>query len=354
MNKVGSYYHPRDIERWLGLDRSIDVPEEQARLNEATKKRTPLVLYGKGKACAKLKMAAIEALNVELKEKTFETAELFTKPNINTEPLKDTNKDEKDDNTPEYTLELSSAGFALEDLFKKQPEQLPDKDSVVSNEIHEEKETLPKLPDGFVVLGSMPGAKCFTEVKDVCAVMPAAVLVPSPRPDLLDVIKSLRRERALAAVPLVVLGDCDAAACHAVGADECLPELDFTAVERIRLRAARMRELWNEANKDDLTGLYKRDFLKNYLTDQERRYRETGVSFSVMMADLDHFKQVNDTYGHPAGDAVLIAFGEFLRNSLRAGDIATRYGGEEFVVGFARTDVKEAAAIAERLCRIWR
>ena len=67
------------------------------------------------------------------------------------------------------------------------------------------------------------------------------------------------------------------------------------------------------------------------------------------MADLDHFKHVNDRYGHEAGDKVLASFGELLRQRTRATDIAARFGGEEFVVLMPATDLANAIAIAERI-----
>ena len=67
------------------------------------------------------------------------------------------------------------------------------------------------------------------------------------------------------------------------------------------------------------------------------------------MADLDHFKRVNDTYGHEAGDKVLAAFSDLLRRCTRATDVVARFGGEEFVVLMPATDLAQASAIAERI-----
>lgn len=69
---------------------------------------------------------------------------------------------------------------------------------------------------------------------------------------------------------------------------------------------------------------------------------------AAFMADLDHFKQVNDEYGHQAGDNVLAAFGQLLREQTRATDILARFGGEEFVVLLPHTGMAQAVAIAER------
>jgi len=69
----------------------------------------------------------------------------------------------------------------------------------------------------------------------------------------------------------------------------------------------------------------------------------------LVLLDLDHFKRINDTLGHPAGDQVLRAFADCLRSSLRAGDVADRWGGEEFLVILPLTDLDGALAIAERI-----
>ena len=71
----------------------------------------------------------------------------------------------------------------------------------------------------------------------------------------------------------------------------------------------------------------------------------------MLLLDIDHFKRVNDSYGHPAGDLVLCAFADRLRAELRAADIAGRWGGEEFLVIMPRTDLDGALEVAERLRR---
>ncbi|MFC4161317.1 GGDEF domain-containing protein [Chitinimonas lacunae] len=90
--------------------------------------------------------------------------------------------------------------------------------------------------------------------------------------------------------------------------------------------------LFNEATHDPLTGLYNRRHLDAALLEAEQRARRQGRPLGLMMLDLDHFKQINDRFGHDAGDAVLRAFASRLRHQLRPGDVACRYGGEEFTV----------------------
>ena len=100
---------------------------------------------------------------------------------------------------------------------------------------------------------------------------------------------------------------------------------------------------------DPLTGIGNRRRLEQALATEVNRAERTGGSLSAFIADLDHFKRINDRYGHEAGDKVLAAFGEVLRRRTRATDIAARFGGEEFVVLMPATDLANAIAIAERI-----
>jgi diguanylate cyclase (GGDEF)-like protein len=98
-----------------------------------------------------------------------------------------------------------------------------------------------------------------------------------------------------------------------------------------------------------LTGLYNRRHLEEELTRHHRDARRHNDPLCVLLLDIDHFKHVNDTYGHPAGDVVLSAFAHRLRDQLRGGDIAGRWGGEEFLVLLPRTDLAGAMVVAERI-----
>jgi diguanylate cyclase (GGDEF)-like protein len=100
---------------------------------------------------------------------------------------------------------------------------------------------------------------------------------------------------------------------------------------------------------DPLTGVGNRRRLEQALAAEISRANGTGTRLCAIMADLDHFKRVNDTYGHVAGDSVLTAFGDLLRRHTRAIDIVARFGGEEFVVLTPNTDLENAVAIANRI-----
>lgn len=100
---------------------------------------------------------------------------------------------------------------------------------------------------------------------------------------------------------------------------------------------------------DQLTGLYNRRYLASHLSAMFDRANWTGRPLATMILDIDHFKQINDTYGHDAGDKVLKEFADCVSSSVRGIDLACRYGGEEFLVAMPDTDMSFAEIIAERL-----
>ena len=104
------------------------------------------------------------------------------------------------------------------------------------------------------------------------------------------------------------------------------------------------------AATDALTGLYNRRYALPHLSRLIEAARDTGRSFAVMMADLDHFKAVNDAHGHAVGDDVLKVFSERLRDQLRSVDLLARIGGEEFLIAMPDTSRQSAVAVARRLC----
>ena len=116
-----------------------------------------------------------------------------------------------------------------------------------------------------------------------------------------------------------------------------------------RLIEEQARQLEVMATKDYLTGLSNRnDFLKKSVQ-EEQRFNRTGRPFSVLVLDIDHFKEVNDTYGHDCGDKVLVAVSRSLEKALRSQDILARWGGEEFTCLLPETGAEGAMAAAEKI-----
>ena len=126
--------------------------------------------------------------------------------------------------------------------------------------------------------------------------------------------------------------------------------LDMQLAERKRVEAelrtlqAQLRE---QAIRDPLTGLYNRRYLEETLWRELDRAGREGHPLSILMVDVDHFKRLNDTYGHPAGDEVLRTLGRLLQHHARSSDIPCRYGGEEFVVVLPDMPLEAARMRAE-------
>lgn len=103
------------------------------------------------------------------------------------------------------------------------------------------------------------------------------------------------------------------------------------------------------ATKDKLTGLYNRYFLESIISSKFEKSQRYEIPFSGAMLDLDHFKNVNDKWGHPVGDSVLQFTADIITNNIRNSDFAIRAGGEEFLILMPNTDFKGAAAAAEKI-----
>jgi diguanylate cyclase (GGDEF)-like protein len=107
--------------------------------------------------------------------------------------------------------------------------------------------------------------------------------------------------------------------------------------------------LHDAAFRDFLTRLYNRRYVFRVLRDELKRYRRYADPFSVMLIDADHFKRINDRFGHRAGDIALKAIAKACNASVRDTDIVGRFGGEEFIILLPRTNAADAALVAERI-----
>ncbi len=132
------------------------------------------------------------------------------------------------------------------------------------------------------------------------------------------------------------------------------PLSDLELITAVSVRAARSRQLSDALDRDSLTGLLKHSRIKEQVDIELNRAQRTGDKLSVVMVDLDHFKQINDSYGHPAGDKVIKAMAHLLRQRLRKMDAVGRYGGEEFVAVLPRCSRAEAQALMEDIRKRFR
>ncbi len=130
----------------------------------------------------------------------------------------------------------------------------------------------------------------------------------------------------------------------------CLIIYDVTeiAVNRLQLQAAN-EKLHTLSRTDGLTALLNRKTWEQEMNQEFRRFQRLQGDCTLLMFDIDHFKNINDNYGHPAGDEVIRQTAAILRENVRDIDIAGRYGGEEFAVILVNADGKAAKCVAERL-----
>ncbi len=129
-------------------------------------------------------------------------------------------------------------------------------------------------------------------------------------------------------------------------------ELDFSN-QQLMMQFERVNslqeKLQQEAIHDSLTGLFNRRYLDEILPIELARSKRANSLMTILMLDIDHFKKINDTYGHQVGDAVLQSVGNSLKLGVRVGDIVCRYGGEEFILVFPGMQAEDGWARAEKL-----
>jgi diguanylate cyclase (GGDEF)-like protein len=211
-------------------------------------------------------------------------------------------------------------------------------------------------------------------IKMVKASKPDIILLDLMLPGLdgYEVCRWLKLEEATKGIPVIMLTIkkelSDKISGLQIGADDFLPkpydELELNARIYASLRTKSLQDELKTKNKqledllykveymaitDALTGLYNRRRFHDVLTKEFERSKRYTNAFSIIMLDLDHFKPVNDDYGHQAGDTVLKEIAKILLKSIREIDTVSRYGGEEFVLLLPNTNKEGAFNLAERI-----
>jgi diguanylate cyclase (GGDEF)-like protein len=134
-------------------------------------------------------------------------------------------------------------------------------------------------------------------------------------------------------------------------ANETLVELTLKTQQQAVTLQQQNQKLKEEAAIDMLTGLANRARFDTFLSSQFAEAQQRGQPMAVILLDLDHFKQINDTHGHQAGDQALRSVGKLIKAAVRTQDLAARYGGEEIALVMVNTNRATAAAVAESLRR---
>jgi diguanylate cyclase (GGDEF)-like protein len=122
--------------------------------------------------------------------------------------------------------------------------------------------------------------------------------------------------------------------------------------KRVQMLEGELKEVKKEAKIDDLTNMLNKKALNDELNKQEQMYKRFNRDYSVIFFDIDHFKNVNDTYGHDAGDVILKSVGLLLNRYSREIDIVGRFGGEEFVIIAPQTDKNGAKIFAQKIRKV--
>lgn len=192
--------------------------------------------------------------------------------------------------------------------------------------------------------------------------VPDLILLDVEMPGMsgMEVCSRLKADPLTSMIPVIFLTGAEAVEVKVRGFD--LGAVDYVtkpfnpAELRARVRAALRIKRFHDmlaarAQIDGLTGLWNRGYFNQRMADEVLAARRYGRSLSLVLIDVDHFKRLNDEYGHPFGDLVLQRLGETLSACVRATDAACRYGGEELAMILTETDAAGAEVMAERMRR---
>lgn len=222
-------------------------------------------------------------------------------------------------------------------------------------------------PLGMLVAQADTAVRALQIVEEKASALDCILLaLDTPSVDAWELLRQLRLNPNTASIPVMLLTDgppseADLLQMVERGAMDHLSKplsgaLLCAKVRAVCLRAHAQRDLKNKlqfalerASHDGLTGLFNRRYFERRLSEESAHARRHKRPFSIIMIDLDHFKLVNDTYGHEDGDCVLRHVAEVILSQLREEDIACRFGGEEFVLLLRGTPGMAARIVANRL-----
>jgi two-component system, cell cycle response regulator len=219
---------------------------------------------------------------------------------------------------------------------------------------------------GYEILEASDGAQALSQVRDHA---PDLILLDVMLPDIdgYEISRRIKGSSDLPFIPIILVTARDSTQDKVqgldAGADDYLtkpinfPELEARVRSMLRIKRLqdelelKNRELERLSISDGLTGLFNHRHIHELLAEEYERVERTKDCMSVAMFDLDRFKSVNDTHGHQAGDKVLVALADILRDTARDIDRLARYGGEEFIALLPETCIEDAAVFVERVRR---
>lgn len=222
---------------------------------------------------------------------------------------------------------------------------------------------------GYEVASASSGAQALAQVESLA---PSALLLDWQMPEMsgIETLRALRARHEAMDLPVIMVtalsGEAQVVQAFECGANDYVTKPVEVAILLARLRAhLRLRRLSRErvrlfgelerlARADALTGVYNRRGFDDFGQGQVSHARRHGLPLSVVLFDVDHFKRINDTYGHAVGDEALRTIAKVLDRSRRKEDLLARIGGEEFAVICPSSSAQAAAVVAERCCAAMR
>lgn len=270
---------------------------------------------------------------------------------------------------PEVTAAAAMVDHAPDDILLEKTEHLVEVLRSISKTqrkaepptilIVDDDESITKLfssalsSEGYRILIATTGTEAdqFLEIESISLVLLDLFL---PDVDGRNVLVKIRKHARTSRVPILIITGHNSLAtqkeCLTLGADDLIEKpLEISkVVTLIQRRLSSAREADREARRDLLTGLPNRAALHEAFQPMAAQTHRLNLPLSIAILDLDLFKSINDTFGHPAGDLVLQSFARIERESLRASDVFGRWGGEEFVVLMPETDLTGAQTALEK------
>jgi diguanylate cyclase (GGDEF)-like protein len=225
-----------------------------------------------------------------------------------------------------------------------------------SKEIHELLEVR-LAPEGLLLHRALDANEGLAKAREL---RPDLILLDLylPGTDGFDLCRMLKEDPTTAAIPVIFLTAATDVVAKVQGFElgavdyvqkPFVPE-ELRARVRAALRSKQDRDVLSaRAQVDGLTGVWNRSFFDVRFEEAIAAARRYGRAVSLVMLDVDHFKQTNDSFGHPFGDQVLQAVGDLLQTTLRATDVPCRFGGEEFALILPETEEQPAMQTAERI-----